>query len=122
MSISRIRCVPIVKILKWGGVPLEIKVMLELRPGSDCVQTEWGGIVKGECRQPGWEPEVIAKKKKKKKTYGKYCILVWVSDTIRSPPALPNCFKASCFTQSLSTGIRVVVEWSARSDLCRDTA
>lgn len=66
-------------------MPLEIKVMLELRPGSDCVQTEWGGIVKGEWRQPGWEPEVIAKAKKKK-NYGKYCILVWVSDTIRSPP------------------------------------
>lgn len=57
--------VPIVKILKWG-VPLGIKDVLELRPGSDCVQTEWGGIVKGECRQPGWEPEVIAKAKKKK--------------------------------------------------------
>lgn len=57
---------PIVKILKWGGVPFGIKDVLELRPGSDCVQTEGGGMVKGECRQPGWEPEVIAKAKKKK--------------------------------------------------------
>lgn len=109
-------------------MPLGIKDILELRPGSNCIQIEQRDVER-DSEKSNLTAWVGARSYHEgKKGYGKYCTLVWVSNTVIPPqgklfhPESVHRYQGRIKQSLIPTSNMVAVKGSTGSYLCRDTS